>query len=489
MFSWRTGCRLFMIATTLTLPPVWAAQAQAPAQAPPEPPAKVPVFWAKPYLQLGATPGDGSLSLVWHGADDAAVWTVKYRNVGDAQWRTALAPTASHVTVPTVAPRQVYRASLTGIDRGAQLEYQVLKANQVVFSAKTRTRKQTGEPYRFVAFGDCGADTPEQKAIAFQTYQLQPDFVMITGDIVYGRGRISEYQTKFWPIYNADEASPSVGAPLMRSTLFISAPGNHDIASRDLEHYPDGLAYYFFWDQPLNGLVGREGGAMVPLLHGPESVVNAFRQAAGDAYPRMANYSFDDNDAHWTILDSNPYVDWTNPELRRWVEQDLAASSKATWRFVAFHHPGFNSSKAHFDDQQMRLMADLFEAGHVDIVYSGHVHNYQRTYPLTFADDKDKNRKPIRDKNKVPGRWTLDKAFDGRANTHPNGVIYLVTGAGGNKLYDLDQQDKPETWQPFTVKFISKIHSLTVVDIHGKTAAVRQLDVEGKEVDRFTVTK
>jgi hypothetical protein len=198
--------------------------------------------------------------------------------------------------------------------------------------------------------------------------------------------------------------------------LFISAPGNHDIAGRDLQRYPDGLAYYFYWDQPLNGPVGREGGALVPLLKGPESVVNAFRQAADDAYPRMANYSFDYNGAHWTVLDANPYVNWTNAELRRWVEQDLAAASKATWRFVSFHHPGFNSSKAHFEEQQMRLMADIFEAGHVDIVFSGHVHNYQRTFPMTFVVDKDKDGKPIRNKLLVAGRWTLDKSFDGHAN-------------------------------------------------------------------------
>ena len=68
-------------------------------------------------------------------------------------------------------------------------------------------------PFRFVVFGDCGANTKEQKAVAYQAFRVQPNFVMITGDIVYSRGRISEYREKFWPIYNADGASPSQGAP------------------------------------------------------------------------------------------------------------------------------------------------------------------------------------------------------------------------------------------------------------------------------------
>jgi hypothetical protein len=116
------------------------------------------------------------------------------------------------------------------------------------------------------------------------------------------------------------------------------------------------------------------------------------RCCVGDTYPRMANFSFDYGNAHWTVLDSNPYVDWTNPELRGWAERDLAAARERTWRFVAFHHPGFNSSKAHLNDQQMRLLADVFEAGGVDVVFSGHVQNYQRTYPLRFTPEKDKKR-------------------------------------------------------------------------------------------------
>ena len=48
--------------------------------------------------------------------------------------------------------------------------------------------------------------------------------------------------------------SADVGAPLLRSVLFIAAPGNHDIADRDLDKNPDGLAYFYYWTQPLNGL-------------------------------------------------------------------------------------------------------------------------------------------------------------------------------------------------------------------------------------------
>ena len=223
--------------------------------------------------------------------------------------------------------------------------------------------------------------------VAFRAFQEKPDFLLITGDMVYARGRVSEYREKYWPVYNADEASPSTGAPLIRSTLTLAAPGNHDIASRDLEKYPDTLAYFFYWDQPLNGPSDTAGGPAVTALTGPEANQTAFRDVAGAAFPRMANFSFDYGNSHWTILDANAYVDWTDPDLRSWVEADLASAKGATWRFIAFHQPGFNSAGKHFAEQQMRKAAGLFEAGKVDVVFSGHVHNYQRSYPMTFTAD------------------------------------------------------------------------------------------------------
>ena len=156
--------------------------------------------------------------------------------------------------------------SLNDLDPGREFSYRLSKGGEVVFSADAQAPKSGDTAYRFVVFGDCGVNTKEQKAVAFQAYQARPDFVMITGDIVYDRGRISEYREKFWPIYNADVASPATGAPLLRSTVFLAAAGNHDIATRDLGKYPDALAYFLYWSQPLNGPDGREGSASVPAL-------------------------------------------------------------------------------------------------------------------------------------------------------------------------------------------------------------------------------
>jgi hypothetical protein len=450
----------------------------------------------KPYLQLGHAQAQGKIVVVWHTTDADATWVVDYRPGYGRRWQTAPAPSFQRVAVIGVEPHRVYQEALTGLEPGQAFSYRLSKDGQDVFESEARAPKAADQTQRFVVFGDCGADTPEERAIAYRAFLCKPDFVMITGDIVYGNGLISEYSTKYWPIYNADLASPASGAPLLRSTLFMAAPGNHDIASRDLGKTPDGLAYFYYWLQPLNGPIGNIGGPITAPLAGPAENLKAFTDAAGKAFPRMANFSFDYGNAHWTVLYANATVDWTDRELTEWLKNDLAAAKGATWRFISFHQPGFNSSKSHFGEQYMRVLAPIFEAAKVDVVFNGHVHNYQRSYPLRFVPVAQNNAAPVADEKArtprgrhVDGELTLDKSFDGYIDTTPSGVIYLVTGAGGQHLYNPEQQDDPASWQAFTFKHVSKVHSLTVADIDGTTLSVRQLTVDGEEVDRFVIKK
>ena len=339
-------------------------------------------------------------------------------------------------------------------------------------------------------FGDCGQGTPSENLIAYQASLARPDFIFIPGDIVYSSGRIAEYRTKFFPVYNADQANPETGAPLLRSIPFIAAPGNHDTALNNYARYPDALAYFLYWDQPLNGPIADPQAAKTRhVLTGNPEAQPAFLETAKPRYPRMANFSFDYGNSHWTVLDANVYMDWTNQALRDWVTKDLEAARSATFRFVAFHQPGFNSAHEHFTDQWMRTLSPIFEANHVDVVFAGHVHNYQRSFPLTFTPKPQANGSPIGPKGEVAGEWKLDHTFQNGAKTKPQGVIYIVSGAGGASLYNPEQENDPSSWQPFTDKFLSQQHSFSLVDISGKTFRMKQVSETGKEIDSFQISK
>ncbi|HEY5771619.1 MAG TPA: metallophosphoesterase family protein [Chitinophagaceae bacterium] len=452
-----------------------------------------PDFLVKPYIQIGKTPSTQSMQVLWHTAISNDVWLVEYKNSTSNEWIKSQNQTSSKIAVAGLDPFIVYSASFTGLIPGSTFIYRVSKNGKVVFDAEAKALKSKEQSYRVAISGDMGAGTNTAKKIAFEISKAKPDMVAIAGDIVYNRGLISEYKTKFWPVYNKDIAD-TLGAPLMRSIPFVAAVGNHDALTRDLNSFPDALAYYHFWDQPLNGPIGKEGGAFVPALTGSDANKKAFYDGAGEKYPRMTNFSFDQGNAHWTVIDSDPYVDWNDSTLRDWVAKDLAAAANATWRIVLFHHPGFNSSRAHYEQQQMRLIAPILEKGKVDLVFAGHVHNYQRTYPMTFVPDNLGSQlvagtNNIKTGKVVNGRWTLDKKFDGKRHTKPSGVIYITTGAGGQGLYNPEQQKDTDSWQKFTIKFVSTVHSFTIMDVNGSELVLKQIDINGKGVDMIKITK
>ena len=450
-------------------------------------------FIVEPYLQLGDVPKLAPyepVRVLWQAPNEpGARWSVDVRQAEGDPWRPAVGAGGRVITQMKTQFR-LFNVHLTRLRPGAEFEYRVSKDGVVVFSATGKTRSAADQPYRFVVTGDTGADTPQERRIVDQIARVQPDFLAIAGDLVYSTGRMSEYRQKYFPIYNAPVASPETGAPLIRSRLSFGAVGNHDAGSGDLERDPDGQAFYLNWALPLNGPYQQADSPNTQIIKGSPEAVRLHIAAIRSTFPRMANYSFDYGNSHWTFLDSNTYVDWSDAYLRNWLARDLAAAADATWKFIVFHHPPFNSSRSHFNEQQMRLITDIAEHRGVDIVFAGHVHNYQRTRPLKFLARPTADRTFKRaGTNAIDGDFQFDQSFDGVKETTPDGVLYIVTGAGGAGAYDPDQTDNQPTWQPFTTKMVSDVYSFTMVDVDGRRLTMKQISEHGEELDRIVVTK
>lgn len=429
-------------------------------------------FLVKPYLQLGDAPRPAArerLDLLWQAADEEATWTVDVKTGG--RWKAQEVPTFRPLAAPPLPAHRIYRVTLRGLAPGVRNPYRVSRNGAVVFEAEAQARPSGAT--RILITGDAADGSPTQAAIARAMAAAKPDAVFLAGDLVYGRGRAAEYRARFFPVYNSEEV------PLMRAVPFLGVPGNHDVP---FAKYADASAYFAYWSLPLNGprLERGEPGA-APVTAGLHEAMVA---AAGPAFPRMGSYSFDWGGVHWTVLDSNDYADWDSPRLRAWLEADLRAARRATWRVVALHHPLFQSARSHFDDQWMRPISPILERHGVDLVFAGHVHNYQRTAPLRFKPTQAAVRgRP------VAGEFKVDEAFDGVTATRAKGIIHIVTGAGGAELYDPWQTDARASWQPWTRAFISDRHSFTLLEVGGRTLKLRQLDAEGRELDAITLTR
>ena len=423
------------------------------------------VFVASPYLQLGEHPAPSRLSVVWHAPDREANWWLEHKS-GKGAWIPAARVENRRVLLRDTKPFRIYEAELDQLRPGEEFEYRVTREGSPVFTSRGKAIAPPEATVRFALIGDTGQGTRGQRRTVYQMHRAQPDAAIITGDIVYPSGLLEHYAAHWFPIFNAPLASPESGAPFLRARITAAAPGNHDFEEcLHLGAKPDGLAYFHIWSQPLNGPTGTS----IPV-RGPAADLAAFRQLAGKRFPRGASYAFDYGPVHWTVLDSNSFMDWTTPSLRDWLAQDLRAT-QAPWKFVVLHHAPFHSSHKHAEQQRMRVLAPLLEKHGVAIVFSGHVHNYQRTHPIRFAAEAFTS--PLGVRQRIPGKVIRD----------PQGVTYVLTGAGGAGLHDASMTGRPNAWQPFTAKFVSRVHSFTQLDVTPQRVTLRQIGEDGNELD------
>ncbi|HEY3783604.1 MAG TPA: metallophosphoesterase [Fimbriimonadaceae bacterium] len=463
-----------------------------------------PIFTALPYLQPGAKSSQlvehsEGIVIAWQTDDCPAQFDVTFGERGfdrKASISTAKRPHGKGDSETKIN----YAAALEGLNLNTKYRYRVSLNGETLLEGFFTTRKPRGAKTRFVAFGDNSYGDISDRAIAFQAFKAMPDFVMNAGDNVYESGLDNEYARYFFPVYNADLAGIRSGAPLLRAVPFYTVLANHDVAVKgpdkhpvaDFTKNPDSLGYYTNMYLPLNGPAVNQP---TPTVGNPVAI-DSFKVAAGDRFPKMGNYSFDYGDGHFLCLDSNVYVDPTDPQMQAWIESDLAESD-APWKFVTYHHPAFNVGAEHYHEQQMRVLSPIFEKHGVVMVFSGHEHIYQRNRPIRFVPGDLTGAKDINSGHRlVPGTFTIDRNFDGDKATKPEGVIYITSGAGGKHLYDADMNQNPKNWlheedqnADYVAQLISDRHSLTVIDMDASSLKVHQVDQWGNEVDRIHVTR
>mmetsp|Transcript_12273 Transcript_12273/g.45479 ORF Transcript_12273/g.45479 Transcript_12273/m.45479 type:complete len:551 (-) Transcript_12273:638-2290(-) len=110
-----------------------------------------------------------------------------------------------------------------------------------------------------------------------------------------------------------------------------------------------------------------------------------FTYEGGSSY-----YSFDVGRAHFVML--NTYVDTTvDSQQYSWLLNDLTTLNRTTtpWVFAFLHGPWYNSNHVHQNevatDNSRAAMEPLMEQYDVSMVFSGHVHSYERSHPV-FED-------------------------------------------------------------------------------------------------------
>ena len=136
---------------------------------------------------------------------------------------------------------------------------------------------------------------------------------------------------------------------------------------------------------------------------------NARYWMPGTSAPSTLYWSLDVGFVHWVMLAGyGSSVDAGSPQVA-WLEADLKAVDRTVtpWVFVAFHQPYVNSNANHQGDGDpiQASMEAIFNTYDVDVIFSGHVHAYERSCRMY--------------KLKCTGT--------------ASGAIYITIGDGGNR--------------------------------------------------------
>lgn len=324
-----------------------------------------------------------------------------------------------------------------GLDPGTSYHYEVFAGEEPIASGEDfrfRTAPPPGDgTFRVALTGDSGWGGRDQHAVAALLADMQADLFLHTGDLIY----LGDLDSVVFSVY---------GSALSRSCLYATR-GNHTFIPYDDWHAA------FSPPPPDRSLDGCDPPAFAcdePLPPGRR---------------RPVFYSFEWGSAHFAVVDSNADFDQCSAQIE-WLCADLAAARThgTRWLVIMLHeHPYTTGSN---DPGKAREVippiADRFE---VDLVLSGHDHNYQRSHPV---------------------RGHQPRALDeGPFYLRPPGTVYVVTGGGGGIRYAIFE-DAPDH---DLFKVAEMVYHAVELEVSPERLEVRATRTDGTELDHFILGK
>jgi hypothetical protein len=364
-----------------TLPP--ASDTPAPSLTPSLTPTTTPTGTPPPTPAGALTrgpylqlPTSDSIVIVWE-TDRAMPGEVFYGQKGSYDRR-----------VVSTATGLRHEVTLSGLEPGTEYGYWIATLGYRLAAAGSfRTAPPPEAAFTFAAFGDTRSGHEVHRRIAEAILTERPDFALHTGDLVAYGAQATEWD-RFFEIEHG----------LLASVPLFPSPGNHEQNARR----------YF----------------------------DAFVLPGNERW-----YTFEWGNARFISLQIDAIVPFgKQSEQVQWLEATLAANTQP-WVIVWFHVPPFDAyTKTDLSSAVRINLVSLFERYGVDLVISGHSHNYQRS--------------------------------------NVNGVTYIITAGGGAELNPL------LTIGPELEAGYSGNH-FVLFRVNGETITGQAISLDGEVVDEF----
>jgi hypothetical protein len=320
-------------------------------------------------------------------------------------------------SVQTEKESEIQQIVLTGLEPGtnyyAEVEAKVNGLKLPVVKLSFKTAPETTEAFRFGIIADTESRPFINTKIARHLWDNRSDFFLLQGDITDGGQKDFKDQWTF-------EFFTGMNS-LMQRVPVVPVAGNGDA---DL--------YWFN---------------------------RYFNPPATDGF-----YKFTWSNTDFFVLHSSKSEELENGGKQyNWLENELV-QSKATWKIVLLHHAPYSSDDDDFGnswegptalgDPQIRKLVPLFDKYKVDFVMFGHLHCYERSWPLR------------------------NNAIDIK-----NGTVYLMTGGAGGSLENFAPH---RTW--FNAKTFRGYH-YSIANIFENTIWIDTYNIDGSLIDFYEKQK
>lgn len=442
-----------------------------------------PAILRGPYLQ---SQGPNSIVIRWR-TDSLTDSRVYYGStVGSTSFvkDSATLTTEHRVKLDGLTPLTKYYYSIGSTT-------QTLRGNDTLLFFKTAPDSNSHTPVRFWVIGDFGHGNAGETEVRNSYLQYaaanneHADFQMWVGDNAYSDGTEAEYSAK---VFDTAVAFGNV----FLNMPFVPTSGNHDWNS------------ICNWQAPCNTDPEVQDGPYLHIIDPPTE-----GELGGVASHRKLFYSFDYGDIHFVCLNSelgsgitqsynwiglnNFDTTFTSP-MYEWMKADLAATTKK-WKVVFWHQCPYSGQDDFTELSSFQLFCiamrthanPILEKYGVDLVLTGHDHNYQRSYLINGHYGYKASFTPQMMVNGTSGKDGLGEAYikytDGPQKD--KGTVYLLQGnsSEGNSYSPISHP------AIYWGEACDTCYGSTLIEVNGDRLDGKYLSSRGVIMDNFTIKK
>lgn len=385
-------------AVAASFPSFWRQAAIAGAPAP-----------SQVHLQYGSDPGR-DMTVSWTTPAPVSSPRVRFGPTSSDLDGTVAAETVSFTDALSGTTVYCHHARISRLDPGRTYTYLAGQDGATAAGSTFRTAPAGRAAFRFTSFGDqCTGTTgdvlaaPQGNWVTAQIEAADPLFHTVNGDLSYANTMATDDNGAYdrsavWDHWFTN------GAPSAMNRPWMPALGNHE---NEQGNGPQGLAAYLArFALPANGESEFSGNWYAFTIGGVRFI------------------TVDTNDVVYSTDFDFPILGYSHGAQKRWLQAELAAARKSPeidWIVVFVHYPVMSTAGG--SDLGLRQQYQpLFDQYGVDLVLTGHSHDYERMYPVRGV---------------VSGSSTLEPEVVSYAADDYNtaaGAVHLVLGTGGVAL-------------------------------------------------------